>query len=122
METQHYWQEVKRRVCMKCIDGDGYGNCLIDPSIDCPLEVYFPKVIDTVFRVQSDRIDEYVEELRTAVCAECKYRTATGTCILRPNAECALDRYFPLIVQAVEEMNQPVWKTYPTSPPASEVP
>ena len=106
MELQQYWQAVKKRVCMKCIDGDGYSNCLIDPSVDCSLELYFSKIVDVVNRVYSDNIDDYVDQLRANVCAECKYQGMSGSCVLRSEVECPLDRYFPLVVEAIEEVNQ----------------
>lgn len=102
MELQQYWNAIKSHVCRKCIDSDGFGNCLIDPSIDCTLGLYLPKVVDIVNRIHSDTIDAYIDELRARVCPECKYQTATGTCVLRPSVECPLDRYFPLVVQIIE--------------------
>jgi hypothetical protein len=106
MELYEYWQEVKQRVCMKCIDSDGYGNCLINPSIDCALELYFPRIVEVVSSVKSDSVDVYVQALRKKVCGECRYERDDGTCPLRTEVECALDRYFPLVIQAIEEVDQ----------------
>jgi hypothetical protein len=102
MELQEYWNNIKNRVCMKCIDSDGYGNCLIDPSIDCTLALYLPTVVDVVDIVRSDCIEPYVDEIRARVCAQCKYGVATGSCVLRSTVECPLDRYLPLVIQVIE--------------------
>jgi hypothetical protein len=45
----------------------------------------------------------YEEELRKRVCFHCKNQTSDGRCSLRENVECTLDRYFPLIVEVIEE-------------------
>lgn len=104
MELQQYWQEVKQRVCRRCIDSDGYGNCLIDPSIDCTLQLYFPKVVEVVSKVHSEKMDDYIRDVRSTICVACKYQTATGLCLLRATVECPLDRYLPLVIEAIERV------------------
>ena len=36
-----YWKAVQQKVCVKCIDGDRYGNCRLSPQFDCGLKKYF---------------------------------------------------------------------------------
>ena len=47
----------------------------------------------------------YIRELRLITCAECGYQTVTGNCRLREDVDCALDRYFPLIIEAIEAVD-----------------
>ena len=105
MELQEYWEAIQAKVCVKCIDGDGAGSCRLDPSRDCGVKGYLPLIVYAVNRVNSDRVDDYVAELRATVCAQCKHQTPDGKCNFRSNVDCGLDRYFPLIIDAIEGVN-----------------
>lgn len=107
MNTEHFWSAIQRKVCVHCIDSDGAGNCRLHPSQKCALESYFPLIVLAVQNVESDRYDDYVNELRAVVCRQCKYGSEVeGECGLRSYTECGLDRYFPLIIEAIEEVKQ----------------
>ncbi len=105
MELQEYCQAIRTNVCTKCVDGDGYGNCRLDPSLECTLQNYLPLIVNAVSRIDSDQMDDYVRELRAIMCAQCKYQAVNGYCVLRNEVDCPLDRYFPLVVEAIEEVN-----------------
>jgi hypothetical protein len=100
-----YLQAIRNKVCAHCIDADERGNCRLHYDEICAVEEYLPNIITAVNRVKSDRIDEYIVELRAVVCTECKNRREDGTCVVRDRLDCGLDRYFPLIVEAIEEVN-----------------
>jgi hypothetical protein len=110
VELQEYWQAIRQKVCAKCLDGDGYGNCRLDPSLDCGVLEYLPKIVEAVSRVKSKDINDYVVELRGMVCTQCKYQKADGNCDLRKEIDCALDRYFPMIIDAIEEVQSSMQK------------
>jgi hypothetical protein len=97
-----YWELVSDKVCSKCIDGDGSGNCRLDSVHRCELREQFPKIVETVLSVKSDRMEPYVEALRKNVCAGCSGQSADGTCKIRNELDCGLDRYFELIVEVIE--------------------
>jgi len=99
-----YWEAVQRRVCVKCIDSDGHGNCLLSGEDECGLILHFPKIVETVLSVKSDSLDPYIEALRHNVCSQCKHQSPDGTCRFRSRADCGLDRYFPMVVEAIEEV------------------
>ena len=101
---EDYWQAVSARVCVKCIDSDRYGNCRLSNDQDCGLKVHFPKIVETVLSVKSDRIEPYLEALRANVCHYCVHQSSDGTCSLRKALDCGLDRYFPMIVDAIEQV------------------
>lgn len=98
-----YWEAVQEKVCVKCLDGDGRGGCRIGKDEVCALKSYFPAVIDVVNSVYSHSIIPYEEELRRRVCTVCRHQSVNGVCHLREQVECALDRYFPLLVEVIEE-------------------
>jgi len=100
-----YWEAVRRKVCEKCLDGDGAGNCRLTPGQVCALQDHFPEVVNAVLSVKSGQVQPYVDALRLDVCAVCKQQSPEGTCRLRTQLDCGLDRYFPLVVEAIEAVN-----------------
>jgi len=101
---EQYWKLVQARVCHKCIDGDRKGNCLLPADQSCALRDFLPTIIETVMSVNSDSYEDYVTALRGSVCAECQEQGIDGVCRRRETVECALDRYYPLVIQVIEDM------------------
>ena len=104
-EEQKYLEEILARVCPRCVDGDGKGGCLLPRGIECRVKEFFPTVLDLVSSVRSTSMEPYEAALRGSVCGTCVSQSSDGRCALRDDVDCALDRYFPLIVQAVEELD-----------------
>ena len=102
-ELERYWEAVKYGVCAKCLDGDGHGNCRLTGEEDCGVKLHFPRIVETILSVESEKLDAYVQALRNNVCVTCKHQSPDGTCLIRRHVDCGLDRYFPMIVKAVEE-------------------
>ena len=98
-----YWQAVRGNVCAKCIDSDPQGNCRLTAEDECGLKLHFPKIVETILSVKSDTLDAYIEALRQNVCASCIHQSADGKCMYRTSVDCGLDRYFPIVVEAIEE-------------------
>jgi hypothetical protein len=65
--------------------------------------LFFPTIVETILSAQSGKVDAYVKALRTNVCAICKHQSPDGTCMIRRDLDCGLDRYFPMIVEVVED-------------------
>ena len=100
---QEYWDALQAKVCVKCVDGDGKGECRIAGGTACALQAYLPQIIQTINSVYSHSIVPYEEQLREHICSACVHQSADGHCQVRKDVACALDRYFPLIVQVIEE-------------------
>lgn len=98
-----YWEAVQHKICVKCLDGDGVGGCRIGKGEMCALEAYFPTVISVINSVYSHSIIPYEEELRRRVCSVCRNQSGEGLCHVREQVECSLDRYFPLLVEVIED-------------------
>jgi hypothetical protein len=114
---QQYLNAIRRRVCAVCIDAicDGkyqFLRCGLPAGRTCPVELYLPQVIEVVESVDSPLFEDYVTVLRDKVCAACE-QTEEGICALRLNADCALDRYFMLVADAIEEMRQQPLQAHP---------
>ena len=100
---EQYWRAVQARVCHKCIDGDRKGNCLLPADQSCALHEFLPQIIQTVNSLNSNSFDDYVSALRLSVCAHCDEQGADGVCLKRETVECALDRYYGLVIQVIED-------------------
>ena len=103
---EEYWEAVSMKVCAKCIDGDTKGNCRLSGVDECGLKLHFPRIVETVLSVHSDRMEPYIAELRRIVCANCAHQSPDGKCSFRSDVDCGLDRYFPLIVEAIEAVHE----------------
>lgn len=100
---EQYWEALQSRICVKCLDGGGDGSCRLAGDGFCAMKLYLPAIVDAVNSVYSHSIIPYEEQLRKNVCSACVLQSADGRCSLREEVDCALDRYFPLIVEVIEE-------------------
>lgn len=104
---QDYLDAIQRHVCSVCIDGifeneHKFVRCGLPADRTCPVELHLPQVLEVVESIDSPRLEDYVTRLREKVCAECENSEEEG-CDLRLKADCALDRYFMLVAEAIEE-------------------
>ena len=101
-----YWEEIQQRICHKCIDGDGKGNCRLPAGETCALKAFLPEIVSTVANVKTDSYDAYLGALRRHVCILCDWQTPDGVCKKRNDLECALDRYYPLVIEIIEHARE----------------
>lgn len=99
-----YWESIREKVCRKCIDGDGKGNCRLQRHDSCALQEFHPAAFSLVAALEADSYDAYVQTLRARICFACEHQTADGVCRKRQSLECALDRYYPLIIDVDERL------------------
>lgn len=103
MDDERYRRAIRKRVCAHCIDLGEDGRCTLSGDRQCGVELYLDKIVDVVHAVHSQNLQDYVRVLRERVCADCKNQNPNGTCRLRAEADCGLNRYFALVVEAIEE-------------------
>ena len=101
--NDEYWQLIERRICSKCVDGDGLGGCRLPHGTECAMKKYLPQILEVVGSVYGHSIEPYERVLRNKICGICVHESPAGVCSLRNEVDCALDRYFPLIVEIIEE-------------------
>ena len=65
---------------------------------------YLKKIIQIVHSVDTEEISVYHQKLRDEVCSNCK-TSNNEFCYLREDANCSLDRYFPLIVETIKKVD-----------------
>ena len=98
-----YLEAIKEKVCTHCIDADQFGNCRISSDKICTIETNYDRIVKSILATKSDRYEDYVAGLRENVCENCSYG-APENCDDRNEVECPLDRYYPMIVDAIEQV------------------
>jgi len=99
-----YLKAIKEKVCTVCVDSDDTGKCLMTDDELCAVEMNIDKIVTAINSIQSENYDDYYEALHNYVCISCKNENTDGSCNLRNDANCALDRYFPHIVDVIKSV------------------
>lgn len=93
---------IRETICRACVYEKSDGSCGLQ-RMPCPIVSKLDEIIRIVQTTRSDQIDPYVDALRAVVCSECQMQDAQGNCPMRAHADCALDDYFVLLVDLVEQ-------------------
>lgn len=101
---EEYLDAIRRKVCSVCLDRRDDGSCGLSHRT-CAIEVHLPRVVETVLRIESDRIDEYVAAIEAEVCGRCESGQGER-CENREKGECALNTYLFLVVEAVQDVRR----------------
>jgi hypothetical protein len=103
-ELEDYWDSISERVFARCVDEkNGAGNLRLVDEAQCTVKRFLPEIINIVKTVQSDRLDPYIDALHQNVCVKCESVRPDGSCGKRERVDCCLDRYFPLVVEAISQ-------------------
>jgi nucleotide-binding universal stress UspA family protein len=101
---ERYLQAIRQKVCTKCIDRTSSGLCAASTYEACAINRYLPEIIEIVLTTPGTGTEAGIARLRETICSVCHHQSPDGRCDLRDDVECALDRYFPLIVEAIQEV------------------
>ena len=93
---------LRRRACSICVNRSVNGTCDVDSRRECALFERLPQITQSIYRIRSDKIDDYTTAIRENVCAECFHQHLDGSCKQREEHRCALDRHLVPIIWAVE--------------------
>lgn len=104
---QEYYEAVRRAVCAHCIDALPRGRCTVARRRDCPLHKFLPQLVTITHSLRSDFAEDYRKLVRAQVCAICTH-AQNGECPLRDRAECPLDRYLVLVIDAIDHADETV--------------
>ncbi len=96
-------ESIHSRVCALCMHADAVGSCSVSQREICAVERFLPEIVDVATTINSDRIDDYVSALRDLVCRVCRPE-GQQHCTIRDSTVCGLDRYFVLIIEAIEDV------------------
>jgi hypothetical protein len=99
-----YRAAITHSICSVCRKPDDNGLCDLTSREQCAIERYLERIVEAVTGVHSGRYEDYVAAIRASVCARCESGDALR-CDDRGTDICLLDRYLPLIIEAVERVN-----------------
>ena len=105
MTDEQYLAEILGRVCPRCVDGDGSGNCRLPEGAACAVKRFNSEIVKIVHSLYSTSMDPYQAALRNKICGACIHQSSEGRCAVRDEVDCPLDRYFPLVVEAIEKLD-----------------
>jgi len=101
---EQYLKAIKEKVCTICVDSDDNGKCKMTDEEFCAVEMNIDKIVAAINSMESDRNEDYYEAIHDYVCISCRNETADRNCKLRTDVNCALDRYFPHIVEVIKSV------------------
>lgn len=106
--TNHnkYLKAIQENVCSICVDSSSDGRCTLTKNEICAVQYFLPQILQVVHSTKSDDIFEFYQALKENVCSECIASSEDDSCYLREDSNCSLDRYFPLIVETIQHVDE----------------
>lgn len=101
-----YEEALMRHVCSKCIDFGEDRICYSRDPKGCAVFRYLPELVAIAEHLNDTKIEPYLEAVREGICMKCRAETPGGRCPLRDTLDCGLDRYLPLVLDAIEEVKE----------------
>lgn len=101
-ELRKLERNIKGVICPLCTERRPDGSCELTEQ-ECPITIYLPRLLEVVSSVQSDRMEDYVEKVRSDICSICRSSLSpSGKCDYREEGHCALDAYLLPIVEIID--------------------
>ena len=104
---QRYLRAIRSRVCRNCPDLMPDQACGLSDRI-CPIERNLHDILQIVSHIEHDWMQASLATLRRQICANCEHEDLLGRCLLRSVAGCALDRYFVVVIDAIEDVRDAI--------------
>jgi hypothetical protein len=105
MNGNEYEAAIRRYVCSRCIDFGADGLCHSKDPQGCAIYRFLPELIRIAEGPDDPSMESYLRAVREDICSHCR-EALTWPCPLRTSADCALDRYLPLVIEAVAEVGK----------------
>lgn len=102
-ERELYEEALKRHVCSHCIDFGKDHICHAPDPKGCAVFRYLPELVSIAQQVNDLKIEPYLAAVRDHICMNCTNQTS-AKCSLRDSLDCGLDRYLPLVLEAIDEV------------------
>jgi hypothetical protein len=102
-----YREALRRRVCAVCLDGADDGRCGLEPGVRCPVEEHAATLVDLLLELRARHDTRFSAAVESRICASCPRRDGSSTCRSGDEGRCALSVYLPLIVEAIDEVDNP---------------
>lgn len=101
-----YEEAVMRRVCSHCIDFGEDGVCHSADPKGCAIFRFLPELVAIADEIHDSKIQPYLDRVRADICMKCRSGSPGDTCPMRDTLDCGLDRYLPLVLDAIEEVRK----------------
>ncbi len=101
-----YLSAIKLNICSICVDSTENGRCRLNEKETCAVELYLPQIIEIVHNSETDDVTVIHTKIKEQICSNCRAQESSGHCYLREDANCSLDRYFPLIIETIQKVDQ----------------
>jgi hypothetical protein len=98
-ELAEYMEEIRKQVCCHCVERPPGGPPCAPLGKQCGIELHLPQLIDSIHRVNSPWIEQYLDCNRKMICQQCSL-LHSSVC------PCPMDYLAVLLVQAVETVDQ----------------
>jgi hypothetical protein len=100
-----YEKAVRKHVCEHCVDFGADQACHKTGGVErCAVTRTLKEIVCIASAVHANKMTPYIQVLREKVCSHCANSKANGRCETREAIECCLDRYLPLVLDAVEDV------------------
>jgi hypothetical protein len=100
-----YLEAIRARVCHVCLDQRDDGSCGLTQRT-CAIEGHLPRLAAVLAGIDSRQMDAYDTAVRAEICPSCSQQDAEGHCAIREAGDCALLTYLPLVLDAIESVNE----------------
>lgn len=101
-----YEDTVRKFVCEHCVDLTDDGKCATHDAEGCAVFRYLPELVEIALDLHELRLDPYEQAIRSKLCTQCKNSGGTENCELRELVDCGLNRYLPMVLSAIEDVNE----------------
>ena len=101
-DTSIYIDAIRSHVCAVCQTPGAHSFCGVSDAEICAIERFMPQIVEIATRQKGKSLDEHMTALREQICSVCR-DNGDLHCTVRDAQLCSLDRYFVLIIEAIEQ-------------------
>jgi len=105
-----YWESIRGKIFRSCTHGGGRGGCSLPSGETRALEAFLPEIVEIFSPLRSRSLEPHIDLLRGSIRPECGYQPAGGRCMKRERLDCALDRYYPMVLEVLESARAEIEK------------
>jgi hypothetical protein len=105
IDRARYRDAITRHVCAVCCTPGADGICALTAEDLCAIERFLPGIVEVAAQVKDTGYEGAIDALRNTVCRRCR-EGGESFCPVRDDDRCMLERYFPLILDAIDEVHQ----------------
>lgn len=106
-------EAIRQRVCTVCEDFGEDNHCHTRDEHGCAVKRFMGELVLIALQIYSKDIGPYQQAVREKICSICPNPDPEGHCLVRERMDCALDRYLPLVLDAVDDVCKKVGWTGP---------